>query len=173
MISTEVIPQPEPLPVNGGSTFFVFFFNTSMVNAYILEKLAGRKKRCQLAFRIDFAKMLIGGYNGYKCPSNSGKRAIKTVTREENLRGPFLGKLEGMKKACAMCAKNGMKQGEGRTFESSYGYEQCGVALCKQMPPRFGRWVRTNNCLSLCTFLSLVNKTKALGIISLSYYKLF
>ena len=60
-----------------------FFVNLSMVNAYILEKLAGKKKRRQLDFRreLPVAKQLIASYNGYKRPSNSGKRAIKTVTK--------------------------------------------------------------------------------------------
>ena len=41
-----------------------FFVNLSMVNAYILEKLAGKKKRHQLDFRRELAKLLIAGYNG-------------------------------------------------------------------------------------------------------------
>ena len=110
-----------------------FFVNLSMVNAYLLEKIAGKKKRCQLDFRRELAKQLIAGYNGDKRPSNSGKRAIKTVTTEENLKEHFLGKLEGRKKACSMCAKVGRKRGEGRTFETSYTCEQCGVPLCRKM----------------------------------------
>ena len=110
-----------------------FFFNLSIVNSYILEKLAGHKKRSQLAFRRELARLLIAGYNGYKRPSSSGKRAIQTLTREENLGGHFLGKLQGRKKACAMCSKAGRKRSEGRTFETSFGSEQCGVPLCRQM----------------------------------------
>ena len=110
-----------------------FFFNLSIVNSYILEKLAGHKKRSQLAFRRELARLLITGYNGYKRPSSSGKRAIQTLTREENLGGHFLGKLQGRKKACAMCSKAGRKRSEGRTFETSFGCEQCGVPLCRQM----------------------------------------
>ena len=53
-----------------------FFFNLSIVNSYILEKLAGNKKCSQLAFRLELARLLIAGYNGYKRPSSSGKRAI-------------------------------------------------------------------------------------------------
>ena len=55
--------------------------------------------------------------------------------QQENLRGQFLGKLEGRKRACAMCAKAGRKrkEGQGRTFETSYTCEQCGVPLCRQM----------------------------------------
>ena len=41
-----------------------FFVNLSMVNAYILEKLTGKKKRRQLDFRRELAKLLIAGYNG-------------------------------------------------------------------------------------------------------------
>ena len=110
-----------------------FFVNLSMVNAYILEKLAGRKKWHQLDFRRELAKLLIVSYNGYEHPSNCGKRAVKTVTTEENLSGHFLGKLEGRKKACAMCTKVGRKRNEGHTFEMSYTCEQCGVPLCCQM----------------------------------------
>ena len=109
---------------------FWFFLNLSMVNGFILEKLAGKRKR-----RRELAKLLIAGYNGYKRPSNSGKRAVSTFTTEENLRGHFLRKLEGRKRACAMCAKAGRKrkEGQGRTFETSYACEQCGVPLCCQM----------------------------------------
>ena len=82
-----------------------FFMNLSMVNAFILEKLAGKRKRTQLDFRRELAKLLIAGYNGYKRPSNTGKRVLEIVTTEENLRGHFFGKLVGRKKACAMCAK--------------------------------------------------------------------
>jgi len=81
---------------------------------FILEKLAGKKKRRQLDFRHELTKFLIAGYNGYKQPSNSGKHAVSTFTTEENLRGHFLGKLEGRKKACAMCSKAGRKRKEGQ-----------------------------------------------------------
>ena len=110
-----------------------FFMNLSMVNAFILEKLAGKRKRTQLDFRRELAKLLIAGYNGYKRPSNTGKRVLEIVTTEENLGGHFLGKLVGRKKACAMCAKLQRKRPEGRTFETSYGCEQCSVPLCRQM----------------------------------------
>lgn len=74
-----------------------FFLNLSMVNAFILEKITGKKKQSQLDFRWELAKLLIAGYNVYKCASNSGKRAVATVKTEENLHGHFLGKLEGRK----------------------------------------------------------------------------
>ena len=114
---------------------FWFFLNLAMVNGFILEKLAGKRKRRQLGFRRELAKLLIAGYNGYKRPSNSGKRAVSTFTTEENVRGHFLGKLEGRKRACAMCSKAGRKrkEGQGRTFETLYACEQCGVPLCRQM----------------------------------------
>ena len=38
-----------------------FFPNLSMVNAFILEKIAGKKKRRQLDFRQELAKFLIAG----------------------------------------------------------------------------------------------------------------
>ena len=119
-----------------------FFFNLSMVNAYILEKLAGNRVHSQLAFRHELARLLIAGYNGYKRPSSSGARAIQTLTSEQNLKGHFLGKLQGRKKACAMCAKAGLKRDEGRTFQTSYGCAQCGVPLCRQMRKQscFSQW---------------------------------
>lgn len=95
-----------------------FFVNLSMANAYMLEKLAGKKRR-QLDFRRELVKLLIAGYNGYKCPSNSGKHATETVTTEKNISGHSLGKLEGRKKACAMCTKVGWKRNEGHTFKTS------------------------------------------------------
>ncbi|XP_015780543.1 PREDICTED: uncharacterized protein LOC107358459 [Acropora digitifera] len=94
-----------------------FFFNLSIVNSYILEKLAGHKKRSQLAFRRELARLLIAGYNGYKRPSSSGKRAIQTLTREENLGGHFLGKLQGRKKAVPCVQKlagNAVKDAHSR-----------------------------------------------------------
>ena len=98
-----------------------FFLNLSMVNGFILEKLAGKKKWPQLDFRCELAKFLIARYNGYKWPSNSGKCAVSIFTTEENLRGYFLGKLEGWRSACAMCAKarRKRKEGQGYTFETS------------------------------------------------------
>ena len=59
--------------------------NLSIVNVFILEKLAKKKKQPQLDFHQELAKLLIAGYNRYKRPSNTGKRALQTVTIEENL----------------------------------------------------------------------------------------
>lgn len=89
-------------------------------------------------------KLLIAPYNGYKRPSNFETCA---VTMKENLSDHFLGKLEGRKKACAMCAKVGRKRNEGRTFETSYACEQCGVPLCRQMRSEqscFAEWHSEN-----------------------------
>lgn len=49
--------------------------------------------------------------------------------------GPSRDLGDNAKKACAMCAKAGRKrkEGQGRTFETSYACEQCGVPLCRQM----------------------------------------
>ena len=80
-----------------------------MVNDFILESLAGKTKRCQLDFHCELTKLFITEYNGYKQPSNSRKRAVSNFTTEENLQGHFLGKLEGQKRACAMCSKAARK----------------------------------------------------------------
>lgn len=75
-----------------------------MVNAFILEKLAGKMKQTDLDFCRELAKLLIAGYNGYKRPSNTGKSVLQTVTTEENLGGHFLGKLsrqdKGLRSVC-------------------------------------------------------------------------
>jgi len=87
----------------------------------------------QLAFQRELTRLLIAGYHGYKRLSSSGTFAIQTLTSEENMKGHFLGKLQGSKKACAMCAKAGRKHDEGHTFETSPGCAQCRVPLCRQM----------------------------------------
>ena len=56
---------------------FWFFMNLSMVNAFILEKLAGKRRRTQLDFRRELAKLLIAGYNSYKRPSNTANVCFK------------------------------------------------------------------------------------------------
>lgn len=61
----------------------------------------------QLAFQHELARLLIAGYDGYKHPSTSGKCVIQTLSSKENLKGHFLEKLQGRKKACAMCSKDG------------------------------------------------------------------
>lgn len=124
---------------------FWFFINLSMVNAFILEKLARKKKRRQLDFHQELAKLLIASYNGHKHPSNNSKRAITTITTEENLRGHFLGQMDGTKRACAMCAKRGRKQNEGCgcNFETTYACEQSRIPLCRSLRgevPYFTEW---------------------------------
>ena len=60
--------------------------------------------------------------------SNTGKRAMKSITTEENLRGHFLGKIQGRKRACAMCVKVGRERPHGR-FDTAFICEQCGTVL--------------------------------------------
>ena len=99
---------------------FWFFIDLAIVNAFILEKLAGRGRQ-QLPFRRELARLLIAGFNGYKRPSSSGQRAVSTFTTEQNIGGHRLGKMQGRKRACKMCAKAGRKRNDGRTFETSHG----------------------------------------------------
>ena len=99
-----------------------------MENAYILQKLASKKKQRQLHFHQELPKLLIALKNGYRRPSNYGKFVIKTVTAKETLSCHFLVKLEGRKKACAMCIKVGRKN-KSCTFETSFACKQCGVHL--------------------------------------------
>lgn len=69
-----------------------------MVNAYILQKIASKKKQRQLHFHQELPKLLIALNNGYKRPSNYGKFVIKTVTAKETLSDHFLVKLEAGRK---------------------------------------------------------------------------
>ena len=68
-----------------------FFVNLSMVNAYILEKLASKKKRRQLDFRRESAKLLIASCNGYKHPSNSGNVPLRLLQLRKTLVAIFWG----------------------------------------------------------------------------------
>ena len=47
------------------------------MKAFILKKLAGKKKQSQLDFQRELAMLLIAGYNGYKCPT-----ALSVVTSQ-------------------------------------------------------------------------------------------
>jgi len=70
----------------------------AIVNAFILEKLAGRGRR-QLPFRRKLARLLIAGSNGYKHPSSSAQHAVSTLTKEQNIGGHRLGKM-GLQDVC-------------------------------------------------------------------------
>ena len=96
--------------------------------------------RSQLAFRRELARPLIASYNGYKRPSSLSTHVIQTLTSEENLKGHFPGKLQGRKKASAMCAKASRKCDEGRTFKTSYDVHSVAfpcVGKCMANNPAF------------------------------------
>ena len=91
-----------------------FFFNLSstclqLVHQWLYFRESWKKVQSQLAFQHELARLLIAGYDGYKHPSTSGKCVIQTLSSKENLKGHFLEKLQGRKKACAMCSKDGKK----------------------------------------------------------------
>ena len=111
-----------------------FFVNLAIVNAFLLEKHTGRS-RCQRQFRIELAKQLIAGFNGYKRPGNNGsKRSVSSVVvGGVNVRGHQMLRVCERKKACAMCAKVGRKRSDRRTHETCFACLQCGVPLCRKM----------------------------------------
>ena len=126
-----------------------FFFDLSIVNGYILEKIARKSKevsaRRHLDFRIALANEMIANYNRYKLRSNDFVQAMNSSSTGENIAGHSLGKINGRKKACQMCSKLGRKREDGRTFETVYVCEHCGVPLCKKKrsnnaPPCFVAW---------------------------------
>ena len=63
---------------------YLIWLFLNLVNAFILERIVGKKKPHQLDFHRELAKLLSACYNGYKRPSNSGKRVLETVSTEEN-----------------------------------------------------------------------------------------
>ena len=65
---------------------------------------------------------------------------IQTLTSEENLKGHFLGKLQGRNKASAMRTKASQKCDEGCTFETSYNVHRVAflcVGKCVANNPAF------------------------------------
>ena len=93
---------------------FWFFLNESMVNAFILKKLASKKKQYQVDFRRELAKLLIASYNGYKRPSTSSKRVVRTVTSEEKFARTFSGENGRQKKSMRYVCKRGQEAQGGR-----------------------------------------------------------
>ena len=117
---------------------FWFLLDVSICNAMVLEKLSphaatGRKRRGLLPFKLQLAKELIGGFCGRKrYPGHKRKSSSTDSTiAASNLPGHSEVKFSGRKRVCLQCARCGRKTPSGRTPETSYGCDRCGVNLCR------------------------------------------
>lgn len=119
---------------------FVFWYllDVSICNAFIVEGLSShtpssRTRRTHLHFRLELAKQLIGGFCGRKKYAGKKRKAtpLDNALSLPNLPGHHEVKLEGRKGACICCSLNGRRNPSGRTPETSFGCDRCGVHLCR------------------------------------------
>jgi len=119
----------------GGSSYG--FSSVSISNAFIIERIsphatAPRSRRTHLQFHIELAKQLIGGFCGCKCKVTRRKSTpIDNALSLPNLPGHWEVKFSGCKRACMQCSSHGRKTPSGRTPETIFGCDRCGVSLCR------------------------------------------
>ena len=119
---------------------FVFWFLVDVVvcNAYVVEGLSShlpssKSRRNHLQFKLEVAKQLIGGYSGRKRYAGKKRKAthFDNAISLPNLPGHHEVKLEGRKGACICCSVHNRRNPSGRTPETVYGCDRCGVHLCR------------------------------------------
>ena len=115
-----------------------FLLDVSICNAFILERLsfhaiASKSRRSLLHFKLELAKQLIGGFSGRKrYPGRKRKFAShENAMALSNLPGHQQVRFQGRKRACVHCSNHGQKTPSGRTPETTYGCNRCGVNLCR------------------------------------------
>ena len=81
---------------------------------------------------LELAKQLIGGFCGRKKYTGKKRKAapFDNALSLPNLPGHHEVKLEGRKGACMSCSCHGRRSPSGRTPETVYGCDRCGVHLC-------------------------------------------
>ena len=116
---------------------FWFLLDVS-INTLIMERLSphcqlSRGCRSLLPFKLELAKQLIGGFCGRKkYPGQKIKYSSMAKSMAlANLSGHQEVKFTGRKRACVNCASYGSKILSGRTPETTYGCNRCGVNLCQ------------------------------------------
>lgn len=118
---------------------FWFLIDISICNAFVLcnhHRLGkGQCKLRQLDFRLSLAKQLIGGFSTTVSAAQSSKRRkIEAFALEQgNSSKHFIDKIEGRKRQCVQCKREGAKTPKGRPIETSFECVQCSVALCKEV----------------------------------------
>ena len=119
---------------------FVFWFlvDVSICNAYVVEghsshAPSSRSRRTHLHFKLELAKQLIGGYSGRKRYAGKKRKAtpFDNALSLPNLPGHDEVNMEGRKGACICCSIHGQRNPSGRTPETVYGCDRCGVHLCR------------------------------------------
>ncbi|XP_033758852.1 piggyBac transposable element-derived protein 4-like [Pecten maximus] len=117
-----------------------YIVNLAVVNAWILYKKTEKKVPTpkkyydHLQFRVDVADQLRAGFT-----SRKHRAGIRRSTKEEN--HPVLGdhdishhklvRIEGRKRVCRECVKQGRKTPKGRAVETSFMCQFCTVPLCR------------------------------------------
>ena len=114
-----------------------FLLDVSISNAFIIERLsphatAPRSRRTHLQFRIELAKQLIGGFCGRKRKATRRKSTpVDNALSLPNLPGHREVKFFRRKRACMQCSSHGQKTPSGRTPETIFDCDRCGVSLCR------------------------------------------
>ena len=108
---------------------FWFLLDVSIINALVFERLSphqpSSRHHCSLLqFKLDLAKQLIGGFCGRK--RYPGKMYPMAMALP-NLPGHQEVKFAGWKRACLNCSNDGSKTPSGRTPETTFGCNWCGV----------------------------------------------
>ena len=115
-----------------------FLLDVSITDAFVLERLSlhavsSRARRSLLQFKLELAKQLIGGFCGRKRYPGKKRKCVSQANAIalHNLPGHQEVKFQGRKKACIHCSNHGRKTPCGRTPETTYGCNRCGVNLCR------------------------------------------
>ena len=119
---------------------FIFWYllDVSICNAFIVEgqsshRASSRSRRSLLSFKLELAKQLIGGFCGRKKYAGKKRKStnLDNALSLPNLPGHREVKLEGRKGACINCSVCGRRNPSGRTPETVFGCDRCGVHLCR------------------------------------------
>ena len=117
---------------------FWYHLDVAICNAFVVERLSPhvtgtRHRRTLLHFRMDLAKQLIGGFSGRKrYPGQKRKFSpLDNTLALANLPGHQAVKFTGRKRSCVHCAQQGRRNPSGRTPETIFGCNRCGVNLCR------------------------------------------
>lgn len=113
--------------------------DVSISDAFVLECLSlhaavsSRSRRSLLQFKLELAKQLIGGFCGRKRYPGKKRKCVSQANAIalHNLPGHQEVKFQGQKKACIHRSNHGRKTPCGRTPETTYGCNRCGVNLCR------------------------------------------
>ncbi|KAK6177163.1 hypothetical protein SNE40_015320 [Patella caerulea] len=114
---------------------FWWFWNSAIVNSYILYKLKRSSEQKPVMnhfqYRHLLAKQLCGGQQSVRRVAQ--KRKIERTLSVEGLLGHKLVKMPGRKRVCVLCSAEGRKTVKVGGVQTTFGCEQCAVNPCKSM----------------------------------------